>query len=172
MASQGKVDIGTRAATVGAYSDLVRELRDLDERLRALVEMYEKEPSALDEAIGDSTDNAKKPEEVVTEMYRMMRNGVFAEHSPLRANRDLWEAFTEHQDEFIYFYKSARRALEIYAEVLRVYALIENVHGALPKRGDVKRIRQDKNAQVRERERCIEAIGDLYGKFSAMLAVL
>jgi hypothetical protein len=172
VAAQGRARVDAGTVMVGTYDDLVRKLRDLDERLRSMVEMYREKPSALDIAMGKSAGNAVNPEEVVTELYRVMRSGVFAEDSTLRANRDLWAAICEQQDEFQLFLTSARRSMGIYTEVLWVYTLLQHAEVAVPKPGSVERIRQDKNAQMCERDRCIEAISDLYSKFSAMLAVL
>ena len=172
MTAQGGAGDGTGTIAAGAYGDLVRKLRDLDERLGAMVQVYEERPTAFDSAIGYPGGNGMHPEEAVTEVYRLMRNGVFAADSPLRANRSLWDAVREQRDEFLHVYKSARRALEIYAEVLRVYRLLQPAPDALPAPGGVERVRQDKSAQVCERDRCIEAICDLHGKFSALLTVL
>ena len=99
-----------------------------------------------------------------------MKAGVYAKDSFPRIGRNLWEAFKEQEDEFVGFYKSAIKALEIYTEVLQTYSLVRGE--AALQHGDLEGIRQDKHAQVEERNECIEAISDFHGKFSAMLTVL
>jgi hypothetical protein len=162
----------SREAYASSYSDLVGTLRSFDRQLRIMVETYEEIPRAIDEALGDAADNVVNPEKVVIELHRLMRTSVFAEYSPLRANPNLWDAFVQQQDEFISFYKSAYSALEIYAEVLQAYSLRRLTEEKPSKHGGLEKICQDKSVQVRERNSCIEAIGYLYGKFSAMLMVL
>ncbi len=114
-----RVSPSREVRTVTAYGDLLRTLRSFDEDLRVMVQRYEEAPRSLDEALENAMGNVVNPEKLVVELHRMMMTAVFAEHSPLRANANLWEAFMQQQEEFSFFYKSACSALEIYAEVLR-----------------------------------------------------
>jgi hypothetical protein len=143
------------------------DLRELVERLSTMVEAYQEKPSAIDTDVIDSTIRA-----VITDIYCTMKSSVYADDSPLRAEREVWDAFQEQQDEFIDFYKSAQRALEAYKEVLQFYNLVMGQARVQPQLGDLQRIRQDKHAHVEERDECIEAVSDFYGKFCAMLTVI
>ena len=129
-------------------------------------------PRPLDKALTDAAESLFKPEEVLVALHQLMRTSVFVEHSPLRAKPSLWDAFMLQEDEFISFYKSARSTLEIYTEVLRAASKRSLAEKGSPKHGDLEKICHDKSVQVRERDSCIEALGHLSGKFSAMLAVL
>lgn len=167
-----RISPSREVAAVSACSDLVRTLRAFDEQLRAMVETYEEIPRALDEALADSAENLVSPEEVLVKLHHKMRTAVFVEHSPLRTNPNLWDAFMQQRDEFISFYRSAHRALEIYAEILQAYSICRLADRTLLQHSDLEEVRQNKSVQVQERDNCIEAIGHLSGKFSAMLTVL
>jgi hypothetical protein len=167
-----RISPSREVAVASAYSDLVRMLRAADEQLRAMVGTYEEIPRSLDKALTDATENAFKPEEVLVALHQLMRTSVFVEHSPLRAKPSLWDAFMLQEDEFISFYKSARCALEIYTEVLRASSKCRFAEKEALQHGDLEKICQDKSVQVRERDSCIEVLGHLSGKFSAMLTVL
>jgi len=148
------------------------ELHELDARLQTMVDAYQEKPSVIDNAILDNTSYAVDVDRVITEVYQIMKTRIYAQDSPLRADTDVWEAFKEQKDEFIDFYKSALRALETYREVLQAYNLMNREASPLLQRGDLERIRQDKRTHVEERERCIKAISEFHGKFSAMLVIL
>jgi hypothetical protein len=146
------------------------ELRAIDDRLRAMVDAYQEKPSAIDGDVLHATSRDVGIEATITETYRMMKVRVYANDSFLQVDKDLRDAFKEQEHEFVGFYKAAIKALETYAEVLETYRLVRRE--AETRRGDLERIRQDKHAQVEERDVCIEAISDFHGKFSAMLTVL
>lgn len=148
------------------------KLCSIEQQLRAMLDVYEENPSAIDGGLLSNTDRAVDVRASVVDAYRIMKTQVYAEDSPLRADHDVWTAFSEQQDEFTGFYKSALTALEIYREVLQTYSLVNAAAKPRPKRGDLKQVRQDKQVQVAERTGCIEAVGDFYGKFSAMLTIL
>ena len=137
-----------------------------------MVEVYREKPSTLDSSVLDATYGDADVEATITEAYRVMKTRVYTKNSPLRADNDVWEAFNEQKDEFIGFYRSALRALETYKEVLAAYSLLKCESQLRPQHGGLERIRQDKHAQVEERDWCIEAVSDFHGKFSAMLTVL
>jgi hypothetical protein len=162
-------DAGDQRAAPGELKD---ELRGMEERLRAMLEVYEENPSAIDSGLLSTTGRAVDVRAAVIDAYRIMKTKVYAEDSSLRADHDVWAAFEEQKDEFIGFYKSALIALEIYREVLQTYSLVNTAAEPQPQRGDLKRIQQDKQVQVAERTGCIEAVGDFHGKFSAMLTIL
>jgi hypothetical protein len=155
-----------------ARGELKDELRSIEERLRAMLEVCEENPSAIDSGLLSTTGCAMDVRAAVIDAYRIMKVRVYAEDSPLRANHDVRAAFEEQKDEFIGFYKSALTALEIYREVLQTYSLVNTAAEPRPQRGDLRRIQQDKQVQVAERTGCIEAVGDFHGKFSAMLTIL
>jgi hypothetical protein len=166
-------DPGTGVAADQANS---RQLNDLfhliDARLGAMVEAYQEKPSIIDSSVLDATGDSMNVEATITEAYRIVKTHIYAKDSFLRPASDVWEAFNEQKDEFIGFYRSALRALEIYQEVLAAYSLLHCKAKPEPQHGDLAHIRQDKHAQVAERDRCIEAISDFHGKFSAMLSIL
>ena len=145
------------------------DLREIDERLRVLVEACQEMPSAIDNYILDSAMNF---ETTIVDAYRIMKASVYAEDSPLRASSDVWEAFIEQKDEFLAFYVSALKALEVYKEVLLAYNRFRGMSKSSPEKGDLERIRQDKRTHVDERQECISAVSDFQGKFSAMLVAL
>jgi hypothetical protein len=155
-----------------ARGKLEEELRGLDELLRGMLDVYEENPSALDNGLLNLSGCVLDVQAAITDAYRIMKSQVYSEDSPLRDDHEVWPAFVEQKDEFIGFYKSARAALEIYGEVLRTYALVTTAAEQRPQRGDLKRIHQDKQVQVAERAGCIEAVSDFHGKFSAMLTIL
>lgn len=153
-------------------AELKDELRGIEERLRAMLDVYEENPEAIDSGLLSTADRAVDVRAAVIDAYRTMKTRMYAEDSPLRADSDLWAAFEEQKDEFIGFYRSALIALEIYREVLETYGLVNMAAEPRPQRGDLKRIQQDKQVQVAERTGCIDAVGDFHGKFSAMLTIL
>ena len=160
------------AGQADARHKLNDELLQISERLSVMVDAYEEKPSTIDIDILNATDCTVDIEAAITKVYRVMKTRVYAEDSPLRADEDVWEAFKEQQDEFIVFYKSALKALDIYKEVLQAYSLVQGKARRRPRHGHLERIRQDKHAHVAERAGCIEAVNDFHSKFSAMLTVL
>jgi hypothetical protein len=167
-----KVSSSREMAVASPYSDLVRTLRSFDRHFRANLESYEEIPRTLDEALANVAENAVNPEELLEELHCLMRTSVFADHSPLRANPSVWDAFKQQHDEFICFYRPARHGLEIYAEVLRAYSRSRLVKKESLQHGYIERICQEKSTQVLTRNRCIESIRHLSDKFSAMITVL
>jgi hypothetical protein len=167
-------DSGVYAAATdqGADRKLADELRDLDERLREMLDVCEEKPGAIDAGLLSDGDRDMDVGAVISNTYRIMKTQVYAEDSPLRADRDVWTAFEEQKDEFIAFYKSARTAVEIYREVLQAYHRAKMTAELVAAPGDLKSLQQDKHVQVAERSGCIEAISDFRGKFSAMLTIL
>ena len=165
----GSADSAKRMADTS--HEVREELRKADERLRAIVRTYEEKPSAIDSVILGITERTTSVETVVTGTFRLLQARVYAKDSPMRSDRDVWEAFREQKDEFIGFYKSALTALEAYGEVLQAYCAVKR-KSVPPQPGDLERIRQDKHVHLEERAACIEAISDFQAKFSAMLAVL
>ena len=137
-----------------------------------MVDAYQEEPGIIDGDVLNDTEYASDIETIIIKVYRIMKTHVYADDSPLRVDDDLWEASREQKDEFTDFYKSARMALVMYREVLRAYSLLKGEAGPRRQHGDLERIRQDEHAQVAERARCIEAISDFHGKFSATISVL
>lgn len=148
------------------------ELRELDERLRVMVETYQENPSAIDSYVLDITNRAVDVKATITEAYRIMKTRVYVDDSALRADNDVWEAFEDQKDEFIGFYRSALKALEIYRVVLQAYNHVQCEAGPQPQHGDIEHIGQDKRAQVEERDGCINAVSDFHSKFSAMITIL
>jgi hypothetical protein len=155
-----------------AWYKLRGELREVDQRLRAMLDVYEEKPSRIDCGILASTNRATDIGAVVYDIYWIMKGRVHAEDSPLRIDGDVWEAFKEQEDEFLGFYKSALKALETYTQVLRAYNLVIGKAKLRPQLGDLERIRQDEHTHVEERDQCIEAISDFHGKFSTMLTIM
>ncbi|MGP7998902.1 MAG: hypothetical protein ACLPKI_16530 [Streptosporangiaceae bacterium] len=158
-------------AAADAGQQVREELRRADERLRAMVRAYQEKPSAIDDAVLLAIDRTVSAEAAITGTFRLLQARVYAEGSPMRAERDVWEAFCEQKDEFAAFYRSALTALESYREILEAYRAVKR-RSAPPQPGDLKRIRRDKHVHVEERDACLEAFSDFQGKFSAMLAVL
>ena len=156
----------------GTRGELKDELRGIERRLRDILDVYEENPGAMDSGLLSINDRAVDVRAAVIGAYRIMKTRVYAEDSRLRADHDVWTAFSEQRDEFAGFYRSALTALEIYREVLQTYSLVNRAAKPRPRRGDLKQIQQDKQVQVAERTRCIEAVGDFHSKFSAMLAIL
>lgn len=166
-------DPGTGVAIDQANArQLNDELRDIDERLRDMVEVYQENPSTIDSCVLNITNRAVDVKSTITEAYRIMKTRVYTDDSPLQAENEVWEAFEEQKDEFIVFYRSALKVLEIYREVLLAYNIVQCEVGPELQRGDIERIRQDKRAQVEERDGCIDAVSDFHGKFSAMITFL
>jgi hypothetical protein len=149
---------------------LMTGLSDIEVRLRAIVEACQEAPRAIDGYVLDSA-NGVSVDNTITQAYRILKDSVYSEGSSLRASSDVWEAFIEQRDEFLEFYFSALRALEIYKEVLLTYNLSRSAHTSSGK-GDLEQIRQDKRTQVDERQECIIAVREFQGKFSAMLTIL
>jgi hypothetical protein len=154
------------------YEEMARQLRTLAMTLNAMVENYEASPQSLDSAISAAGGEAGHVETVIMHVYELMKHRVLGEESPLRANPEVWASFREQQPEFIIFFGSARIALEMYGEILRMYQQVSGqaAYGAQP--GELDGVRQDKHVQVEERRQCITAIREFSGKFIAMLAVL
>ena len=171
MASAGGLGGGVTDGQ-GDVHNVKDELLRLDERLKALVDTYEEKPSAIDRGVLNTINCAVDVEAAIAEAYRTMKSRVFTEESPLRADNDLWEAFREQQDEFIEFYKSALNAVENHKELLLHYSLVKEKARKRPRHGDLERIRQDNHVYVEERDECITAVSNFYGKFSAMLTDL
>lgn len=164
---------GTVAADqADARHKLSDELLQISEPLRVLVDAYEEKPSTIDIDILNATDCSPDAEGTITKVYRAMKTRVYHEDSPLRVEGDVWESFKEQEEEFISFYKSALKALDIYKEILQAYSLVRNKARRQPRHGRLERIRQDEHAHVAERARCIDAVSDFHNKFSAMLTIL
>ncbi len=157
---------------VDPCSQLNYELRECAERLRLLVAAYEGNPSALDGDTLYRPEGAENAETAVTDIYRIMKEKVFSESSPLQAERNLWEVFRQQEEEFVSFYETAVMALEVYAEVLRVYRQLCLDTRLQPQHGELERICEDSYVHVQERRKCIEAVRNFWAKFSAMLTVL
>jgi hypothetical protein len=159
-------------ASAGADpGDQVRaELREADERLSAMIYRCQERPSALDDVVLAIDDTDKSVEAAVVGTFRLLQACVYPVDSPLRADRDVWQAFREQREEFADFYRSALTALESYREVLEAYRTVKRTPAPL-RRGDLERIQRDKHVHVRERDACLAALRDFQGKFSAMLAV-
>jgi len=148
------------------------ELLGLGQQLEALIDRYEEKPSVIDVGFLDTAGRAGDVEAMITEIYRVMRNRVFADESPLRVDADLWRAFREQQDEFLEFYKYALNAVEVHKEMLRHYRLVKDEARLRPRHGDLEGVRQDSRAYMAERDECITAVSNFSAKFSAMLVVL
>jgi hypothetical protein len=172
MAPTGHLNDRVAVAQGDARQMLEYDLREVDERLRVIVEACQEMPSVIDGYILDSANSVISVETTIVQAHQIMKERVYAEDSPLRASSDVWEAFIEQKDEFQAFYVSALKALEIYKEVLRAYNLFKSVTKPLLAKGDLERIRQDKRTHVDERQECITAVSEFHSKFSAMLAVL
>jgi len=171
MASAGGLGDGPTPGQGNAHS--VRdELLRLDKRLKALVDTFEEKPNAIDSGVLNITNRAVDIEAAITEVYRTMKSRVFAEESPLRADNDLWNAFSEQRDEFILFYKSALNAVETHREVLQYYFRVKDEAGLRPRPGELEAIRQDQHAYLGQRDECIAAVSNFWRKFSAMLTDL
>jgi hypothetical protein len=164
---------GTEATGIRADADpgVAETLREADERLRAMVCAYEENPSAIDNGVLNTGRRARSVEAEITGTFRLLQAKVYAEDSPIRADRDIWEAFREQRDEFAGFYRSALTALEAYHEVLQAYGAVKQ-RSQLPQPGDLERIRRDKHVHLEERAACIQAVSDFQRKFSAMIVVL
>lgn len=154
------------------YEEMARQLRTVAMMLNAMVENYEASPQSLDGVISVAGGEVGHVETVIMRAYELMKHQVLGEESPLRANPEVWASFQEQQPEFISFFGSARIALEMYSEILRMYQQVSRqaAYGARP--GELDGVRQDKHVQVEERWRCITAVREFSGKFTAMLAVL
>jgi hypothetical protein len=153
------------------YEEMARQLRTLAMTLNAMAEDYEACPQSLDGAISAGGESGHV-ETVIMHVYELMKHRVLGEESPLRANPEVWASFQGQQPEFIAFFGSARIALEMYGEILRMYRQVSSqaAYGARP--GELDGVRRDKHVQVEERRHCITAIREFSGKFTAMLAVL
>lgn len=170
MAPEDDVHGEAPAGRLKARRRLDDELRETAALLQVLVDAYQERPSELDRCLLGIADHALDVEATITEIYRLVKKRVYAEDSSLRADSEVWEAFSGEKDEFFDFYKAALKALETYKAVLHAYALM-NDDGSRPRRGDLERIRQDRRALVEERDLCIEAVSHFHGKFSGMLTV-
>src|SRR5690349_20816729 len=120
MASEPDLSSGATEDRAAVRRELIDELRELDERLRTMVDEYEAKPSAFDISL-KATGTAVDIETAITEVYRIMKTRVYAEDSPLRVESDIWEPFDDQKDEFFDSYKSAVMALETYKEVFETY---------------------------------------------------
>ena len=160
----------TASAAAGPSQQIRAELREADERLCAMIHRYQECPRSLDDVVLATDDMDKSVEAAVVRTFRLLQARVYPEDSPLRADRDVWQAFREQRDEFADFYRSALTALESYREVLQAYRTVKRAP-APPRRGDLERIQRDKHVHVKERDACLAALRDFQGKFSAMLAV-
>jgi hypothetical protein len=152
-----------------ARSDLKKEFREISERLRAMVDEYDEEPSMIDSGVLIAANNPVNVESAIIRAYKFMNARVYAENSPLRTDGEVWDAFREQRDEFVSFYRSARKALKAFRNVLGTYNGLkdEPVH-----HGDLEGVKNDEHTLGNERETCIDAVTDFYGKFTAMLSVL
>lgn len=148
---------------------LKEEFREIDERLRAMIDGYDEKPSLIDSGVLSAARNTVNVEAAISEAYRLMNARVYADNSPLRADGVVWRAFGEQRDEFITFYKSALRALEAFKNVLLAYNDLKNKP---LRRGELERARRDEHVLGGEREACIEAVTNFCRKFSAMLTIL
>jgi hypothetical protein len=149
------------------------ELLGLGQRLKALVDRYEKKPGVIDMDFSDTTvGRTVNVEGTIAEVYRVMKERVFTDDSPLRVDADLWGAFREQQDEFLEFYKHALNAMEVHQEIFRYHRLMMDEARQRPRHGDLEGIRQDNRAYIAQRDECIMAISNFSGKFSAMLIAL
>jgi hypothetical protein len=151
---------------------LNEELREIDERLQSMLEMYQEKPSVIDRDVLEADNRARNVEVTVTDVYHIMRTRVYSDDCPLKAEIEIWEAFNEQKDEFLYFYRSALKAIESYKEVMRVNSLINSGGRRRSQRGDLERVRQDEHSRIAERFKCIDAVDEFRSKFSAMLTVL
>ena len=166
--------LGSRhdASAADACHKLKDELREIDGRLRSIVDAYEEKPSVIDAEILNAAGHASDIKATIVDVYQIMKRRVYAEDSPLRKDYDVWNSFKEQEDEFIGFYKSALGALEVYQEVFHTYRLLKGEGRLRLRRGDLERIRQDEHAHIAERDGCIEAVSGFREKYSAMLTTL
>lgn len=171
MMAAGGLDDGTASGRVDV-SSVADELLGLDERLRGLIFLFDEAPSAIDNELLNAGRLAVGVEAVLTQVYRAMKDKVFSEKSPVRVDADLWEALREQRDEFVGFYRSALNAVELHKELHQHFTLVKNQTQSRLQHGDLSAVRQDKQAYLEERDECITAISNFYGKFSAMLAEL
>lgn len=167
-------DLEPRSGTYqeDACRELVEELREIGDRLRIAVDAVEENPSSLDRAMLNAPGHVTGIEAVIVDVYRVMKDRVYGSDSSLWTHGDIRDAFKEQEDEFIDFYRSALKALEIYKEVLRAYRFLKDQAVSMPRRGDLQRIRQDEHAHKDERDECIAILCDYRDKYSAMLAIL
>jgi hypothetical protein len=161
----------TASALAGTARQVGVDLRRANERLGAMIHLYQHNPRTLDDAVLAADDQDASVEATVIGTFRLLQARVYPEDSPLRADQDVWEAFREQRDEFTDFYRSALTALESYREVLEAYRKVKRTQAPL-RRGDLERIQRDKHVHVQERDACLAALREFRGKFSAMLAVL
>jgi hypothetical protein len=150
---------------------LKEEFREIDERLRAMVEMYNEEPSMIDSGATSDAPPRVNVESAIKEAYKFMNARIYAADSPLQKEGEIeiWRAFGGQRDEFIGFYRSALMALENFKDLLSGY----NELKARPlNHGDLKARADDGHAFRNERLACIDAVTDFYGIFSAMLTAL
>lgn len=172
MTSASSLRIGTAGRSAHDWHEVHASLRETNERLWAMVAAYQGDPSAIDDDVIKTTPRGANIDIAITETYRVMNTCVYAESVPLRVDDEIWGAFKEQQGEFMSFYRTALRSVEVYREVLQAYSLIRSAAKPRPQPGELQKIRQDKHAYVEERERCIEAVSDFHDKLSAMLKIL
>ena len=63
---------------------LKEEFRDIDERLRAMVEMYDEEPSMIDSGATSDAPPRVNVESAIKEAYKLMNARIYAADSPLQ----------------------------------------------------------------------------------------
>jgi hypothetical protein len=172
MAATSRAGRSGTAAETPPRDNWPDDLRRADELLRTIIAVSEEEPRALDSAVLSATGDPENVNAALAAAYRIMKNQVYAADSRLRADGDTWAAFKEQEGEFSGFYRSARNAVEAYAQVLQAYQAVSSSPGARSQHGELKRIRRDKHEQLAERDSCLEALTDFQGKLSAMVSVL
>jgi hypothetical protein len=172
MPPMGNPVSGVAGAQADVRTKLNNGLWEIDERLKAMVDMYQEVPSAIDSDVLRSINCVMEVEATIVKVYRIMKSCMYTEDSLFRVESNVSEAFKEQQEEFVKFYKSALYALEAYKYILQIYSITEDKARMRPQHGDLERIRQDKHTQVEERDGCIEALSNFHAKFSAMLNIL
>jgi hypothetical protein len=159
---------------VGTVSSgkLQEELLEIDGRLQSIVDDYYERPSAIDRGLLGEDSVRVGIEEAIVAAYRLIGIHIYADDSPLRRDKGIWDAFNQQKEEFVEFYHAALNALEIYKEVLELYRDNHDRSGRQRQGAELERMRQEKYICVAERSKCISAISDFHGKLSAMLTIL
>lgn len=152
-----------------AVPDPYDDLRKISERLRVMVEEYDEEPSEIDGGVSDEVSDEADVISVVKEAYKLMKGRINDPGSPLRERRGVWAAFNEQQDEFRMFYRTAIRELEILREWLPSYIDLKD---QLLSRGEPRKLLENERVLREQRDNCIDAVTNFYGKFSGMLTGL
>ena len=148
------------------------DLYQIKGQLQVIVEVCEETPSVIDGYVVGSSPSTMDIETMIIGAYRVMKMSIFAEDSQLLASSDIREGLLAQREEFLMFYSSALKELEIYKEVLQAFNLFKSTSRPLSGRGNLELIRENKRTHVDERHQCISAVSNFYGKFSAMLAAL